>query len=114
LTLINATSGNSLTSKNPENEERSMVETARYHPAEFFRNTLSPSVVSGVVTSNPLFGFFLAIALICLALVSLPDIVGVRTDEQAVTAVCPMVEVALDQGYGVSRSHMVECTAVPN
>jgi hypothetical protein len=81
-----------------------MVEMAKMHPAE----------LQSATTSNAIFGVFLAIALICLALASVPNIVGVRTDEQAGTAACPMVEVALDQGYGVSRSHTAKCTAISN
>jgi hypothetical protein len=81
-----------------------MVETAKMHPAE----------LESATTFNAIFGLFLAIALICLALASVPNIVGVRTDEQAAAAARPIVEGTHDQGYGVSRSHMAKCTAISN
>jgi hypothetical protein len=45
-------------------------------------------------------GFVLGVALIGLALASVPGIVGVSASEEA--AACPMSEVAVDQGYGVT------------
>jgi len=45
-------------------------------------------------------GFVLGVALIGLALASVPGIVGVSASEEA--SACPMSEVAVDQGYGVS------------
>jgi hypothetical protein len=53
-----------------------------------------------MIASKSILGFVLGIALIGLALMSVPSIVGVRASEE--TASCPMVEVSLDQGYGVS------------
>ncbi len=45
-------------------------------------------------------GFVVGVALIGLALASVPGIVGVRASEEA--SACPMSEVAVDQGYGVT------------
>jgi hypothetical protein len=54
-----------------------------------------------MIASKPILGFVLGITLIGLALMSVPGIVGVRASEET-TASCPMAEVSLDQGYGVS------------
>jgi hypothetical protein len=50
-----------------------------------------------------IFGFVLGVILIGVALASVPGIVGVSASEDTVTGSCPVTEVALDKGYGISR-----------
>ena len=55
---------------------------------------------------SPLFGMSLGIALVALAMIVLPFAVAARQDApvpEAATYNCPMAQVAIDRGYGLSR-----------
>jgi hypothetical protein len=61
-----------------------------------------------------IFGFVIGVILIGVALASIPGIVGVSAGEDAVSGACPVTEVALDQGYGVSKVELRHVCAGSN
>ena len=56
---------------------------------------------------SPLFGMSLGIALVALAMIVLPFAVAARQDTptpEPMAYNCPMAQIAIDRGYGVSRT----------
>ena len=65
--------------------------------------SFSGRCVISFVRSHPLTGFLLGLALILAALIRVPSLDGAQAETPAAAPHCPVAEVSLDQGYGVTR-----------